>query len=262
MLDAAGVARAIVLSDAYWFDSPEYRPAQEDWAVTRAKVQAENDWTAAEAAGSGGRLVAFCSFNPLAPYALEELQRCKAGGRFAGVKLHLQMSRLDLHNRAHVARLREVFARADRLRLALTVHAQTAAPYDAAAATVFVRDVLPAAPHVPVIIAHLWGGGPFAPEPLRVYADAVARNAPGTRLLYFDVAEAALVAGGRQDVQNEIAQAIRRIGLSRILFGSDAVGGSTLPPLRAVSQFRQDIPLTSKEFSIIRSNVLPFLQLD
>jgi predicted TIM-barrel fold metal-dependent hydrolase len=260
LLDGAGIGRAIVLSDAYWFDAPTYRPAGQTWSDTYAAVRAENDWTAGEAAQSAGRLVAFCSFNPLAPYALEELQRCGSSGRFAGVKLHLQTSGVDLHDRAQVGRLREVFALADRLRLTLTVHAQTASPYDAEAATAFIRDVVPAAPHVPVIVAHLWGGGPFAAEPLRIYADAVASGAPGTRLLYFDVAEAALVAGGRKEILEQIAAAIRKIGPSRILFGSDAVGGSTLPPLRAAAQFRQDLPLTPEEFSTIAANVLPFLQ--
>jgi predicted TIM-barrel fold metal-dependent hydrolase len=205
-------------------------------------------------------LVAFCSFNPLADYALKELARCKSGGGFAGLKLHLQMSGVDLHKGADVEKVREVFATADKLGLPIIVHAQTAAEYDAAAAQTFVDKILPAAPHINVIIAHLWGGGPFAPKPLQVYVDAVGRQAPGTKNLYFDVAEAALVAGGDKEVLAQIANAIHRIGAQHILFGSDAVGGSALPPEKAAAQFRNDVPLTAEEFATIAANRLPFLR--
>ena len=260
LLDAAGIQQAVVLSDAYWFDSPSYRVAGEGSAEEYKRVQAENDWTAAEAAKSGGRLVAFCSFNPLADYALKELARCKSSGAFAGLKLHLQMSGVDLHKAADVEKVREVFATADKLGLPISVHAQTVPDYDAAAAQAFVDKILLAAPHVTVIIAHLWGGGPFAPKPLQVYVDAVSRQAPGTKNLYFDVAEVALVGDGNKERLAQIADAIRRIGAQHILFGSDAVGSSALPPEKATAQFRNDVPLTAEEFATIAANRLPFLR--
>lgn len=260
LLDAAGIQQAVVLSDAYWFDSPSYREPGESSAHEYERVRAENDWTAAEAAKSGGRLVAFCSFNPLADYALKELARCRYTGAFAGLKLHLQMSGVDLHKAADVEKVREVFAAADKLGLPITVHAQTAAAYDAAAAQAFVDRILPAAQHVTIIIAHLWGGGPFAPKPLEVYVDAVSRQAAGTKNLYFDVAEAALVANGDKEKLAQIAEAIHRIGAQHILFGSDAVGPTTLSPEKAAAQFRNDVPLTAEEFATIAANRLPFLQ--
>lgn len=260
LLDAAGIEQAVILSDAYWFDSPSHRVAGESPAKEYERVRAENDWTAAEAAKSGGRLVAFCSFNPLADYALKELARCKSGGGFAGVKLHLQMSGVDLHREADVEKVREVFATADKLGLPITVHAQTAAEYDAAAAQTFVEKILPAAPHIDVIVAHLWGGGPFAPKPLQVFVDAVSRHAPGTGNLYFDVAEAASVAGGDKERLAQIADAIRRIGARHILYGSDAVGPSALTPEKAAARFRNDVPLTAEEFATIAANRLPFLR--
>jgi uncharacterized protein len=62
-MDEAGIQRGVVLSTAYWFGSPRMRRAPGD---EQANVQAENDWTARESARFTGRLVAFCSFNPLA----------------------------------------------------------------------------------------------------------------------------------------------------------------------------------------------------
>jgi uncharacterized protein len=260
LLDTAGIGRAVLLSDAYWFDSPKYRlPGQTD-AEVYALVRAENDWTAGEAAGSGGRLVALCSFNPKASYALSEMRRCAAGGRFAGLKFHLQMSEVDLGNPADVAALRAVFAEANRLRLPIVVHAQTKTGYTRRAAETLVNQVVAAAPDIPVTIAHLWGGGALAAEPLAAYADAVAGGNPAARNLWFDVAEAALVAGGDKEKLATIAAAIRKIGPARILFGSDAVGSSTLPPARAAAQFRADVPLTEAEFAIIAGNLAPYMR--
>ncbi|HEX8173021.1 MAG TPA: amidohydrolase family protein [Thermoanaerobaculia bacterium] len=260
LLDEAGIRQAVVLSDAYWFDSPEYVWPTETPAEIYAHVRAENDWTAQQALASGGRLIAFCSFNPLADHALKELERCAAGGVFRGLKLHLQMAGVDLHDPAHVAKVRQVFAAADRLRFPIIVHAQTVTNYDRAAAQIFLDQVVSAAPHILVTIAHLWGGGPFAAEPLAVYTSAVAAGHPSTRNLYFDVAEAALVAGDSVELRQAIADAIRRIGPRRVVFGSDAVGQSALAPLAATTQFRQNIPLTEEEFATIAANVLPYLR--
>src|ERR1043165_2808035 len=80
-LDAAGIQRAAVLSAAYWFGSP-FHPNVEN---ELAKVRAENDWNADQAARYPGRLIAFMSVNPLKDYALAELERCAKSGRFKGV---------------------------------------------------------------------------------------------------------------------------------------------------------------------------------
>jgi predicted TIM-barrel fold metal-dependent hydrolase len=112
---------------------------------------------------------------------------------------------------------------------------------------------------VPVIIAHLWGGGPFARDALKVYVNAVQTRRRELSNLYFDVAESALVAGGDKKTDAEIADAIRKIGVTHVLFGSDAVGESTLAPVKAAAQFRSDIPLTPAEFATIASNHLSFL---
>src|SRR5712691_9668825 len=76
LLDSAGIRRALVLSVAYLYGSPA-RTVDDEYA----KVRAENDWTAAQAAQYPERLRAFCSFNPLKPYALDELARCSRDPR-------------------------------------------------------------------------------------------------------------------------------------------------------------------------------------
>ncbi len=111
-LDEAGIRRAVVLSDGYYFDSPKFGVAG-----SLTKVRAENDWTAQQVAQFPDRLVAFCSFNPLKDYALEELERCASSNRFTGLKLHFGMSEVDLGNPDHVRKVRAVVEAANRLRM-------------------------------------------------------------------------------------------------------------------------------------------------
>ena len=259
-LDSADIQKAVVLSDAYWFDSPDYTPVGQSEETTYARVRAENDWTADQAARSNGRLIAFCSFNPLSEHALTELARCKADRRFRGIKLHLQTSGVDLTVIEHLKKVRALFAAANAARLPIVVHAQTKKNYGPRAAQIFIDNVLTAAPDIPVTVAHLWGGGPWAPDALNVYVNAVRTRNPAMRDVYFDVAEAALVANGDAERVKAVAQAIRDIGPARIVFGSDAVGASALSPVQATAQFRKDIPLTTAEFAIIAHNVMPYVR--
>src|SRR5262245_51792912 len=64
MLDAARIERAVVLSNAYYFDPIRRGPD------AYPQVQAENDWTAQEVADFPARLIGLCSFSPLKDYAL------------------------------------------------------------------------------------------------------------------------------------------------------------------------------------------------
>jgi predicted TIM-barrel fold metal-dependent hydrolase len=253
-LDAAGIRYATVLSEAYWFDSGALRAPELTREQVMAQVRAENDWTAAQAEASGGRLLAFFSVNPLADDALDEMRRCAASHRFAGMKLHLQMSDVDLARDDDVHRLSKVFEEADRLQLPIVVHSQTRGVWGTAAARTFTQKVLPHAQHVPVTIAHLWGGGPFNAQALAVLVDFARSGAPGSQRLSFDVAEAALVANGDRKIDQQIADAIRAIGVQRIHYGSDAIGPNTLDPTDATAQFRKDIPLTPEEFDAITRN--------
>jgi uncharacterized protein len=220
-------------------------------------VQAENTWTAEQAARFPDRLIAFCSLNPVSDAAAAILRQCAADKRFKGLKLHFGNSRVDLLNADHVRRTREVFAAANRARLPIVVHARTGDDYGSAQARVLLEQVLPAAPDIPVQIAHLWGGGNFSADALAVYAEAVAARRPATRHLYFDVTDAALAANTPEMAQ-VVADRIRQIGLDRILYGSDAAFGTHPDPHGSWSAFRKGIPLSEAEFRKIAHNVAPF----
>src|SRR5206468_5080339 len=110
-------------------------------------------------------------------------------------------------------------------------------------------ELVPAAPDVPIQIAHLAGSGgysdPLVDQALKVFVEAIQRNDPRARQLWFDVTS---VAAGdpTRDQAELIASRILQLGVNRILYGSDAaVAGNT--PREAWAAFKR-LPLTDVEF--------------
>jgi predicted TIM-barrel fold metal-dependent hydrolase len=263
LLDAAGIERAVVFSVAYMYGSPKRRIEDE-----YAKVRAENDWTAAQAALYPKRLRAFCSFNPLKDYALDELKRCAASpGLRHGLKLHFGNADVQLDNAAHVARLKQVFSAANNYRMAIAVHLRASIslkrPYGPAQAQVFLEQLLPAAPDVPVQVAHLAGTGPGYDDPpsdsvMDVLAKAAGQGDPRTRNLWFDVASVA-DRGISPANAAKLVQRIRQAGPGKILYGTDSAAGDNLRPRESWEAFRK-LPLSPQELERIASNVAPYLR--
>ena len=261
LLDSAGIRRAVLLSVAYMYGSPR-RTVEDEYA----KVRAENDWTAGQAALYPKRLVAFCGFNPLKEYALEELARCAGDPRFGrGIKLHLGNSDVQLDEPAHLERLREVFRAANERRMAVVVHLRASIsrqrPYGAAQAKVFLEQVLPVATDIPVQVAHLAGTGPGYDDPpadsaVAVLAEAVERGDPRTRRLMFDVTTVVDTAISPASAAL-VARRIRQIGIERVLFGSDAAVGDNLRPRESWLAFRS-LSLTDDEIARIADNLAPY----
>jgi predicted TIM-barrel fold metal-dependent hydrolase len=263
LLDQAGIQRAVVLSIAYQFGNPN-RPAVED---EYAKVRAENDWTSQQVARFPNRLRGFCGLNPLKPYALEELTRCAKDPQLHfGLKLHFGNSDVDLDDAQHVARLRDVFQAANTNRMAIVVHMRSSVtrqrPYGVAQARVFLNRVLPAAPDVPVQIAHLAGAGgyddPAIDQALAVFVEAIAKGDTRMSHVYFD-ASGVTGLGQWMDKTNAVATRIRQLGVQRVLFGSDGAAGDNLRPREAWAAFRK-LPLSEEEFAAIASNVAPYMR--
>jgi predicted TIM-barrel fold metal-dependent hydrolase len=261
LLDAAGIRHGVLLSVAYLYGSPA-RSVEDEYA----KVRAENDWTAAEAARHPDRLRAFCSFNPLKEYALVELARCAGNSQLRhGIKLHFGNSDVQLDVPAHIEQLRRVFRAANGHRMAIVVHLRASIsrqrPYGAAQARLFLEQLLPLAPDIVVQIAHLAGSGPGYDDPpsdraMAVLADAVERRDPRTRQLWFDVATVADLDISPANAAL-LARRIRQVGVERILYGSDAAAGDTLRPRAAWAAFRR-LPLTEDEIARIAGNVAPY----
>ena len=262
MLDAAGIRRAVVLSTAYiWEQSTR---TVENAA---AKLRADNDWTSQQVGKYSDRLIGFCGINPLKDYALDELARCARDPNLRhGVKMHFGNSAVNYRNAEHIEQLRRVFRAANGYRMPIVVHMRASfslqLPYGADAARTFLNELVPAAPDVVIQVAHMAGGGgpgdQQAGQALDVFVEAFARSDARTRNLYFDASGLnALIAV--PDEATGIVTRMRRIGLDRILYGSDGAAGGNAPPRESWATFRK-LPLSDAEFRTIAANVPPYLR--
>lgn len=261
LLDAVGIRRALLLSVAYMYGSPA-RNLEDEYA----RVQAENDWNGTEAAQYPERLHAFGSFNPLKDYALDELKRCSRHPYLRrGIKLHFGNSDVQLDNPTHLEQLRRVFQSANEHEMAIVVHLRASIsrnrPFGAAQARVFLEELLPLTPDIPVQVAHLAGAGPGYDDPpshaaLAVLAEAVLQRDPRTSNLWFDVATVVDLDISPANA-GLITRRIRQVGVERTLYGSDAALGDNLRPREGWAAFRK-LPLAEEEFAQIASNVAPY----
>jgi predicted TIM-barrel fold metal-dependent hydrolase len=263
LLDDAGIQRALVLSLAYQYGNPNRPPVADEYE----QVKAENDWTAQQVAQFPARLRAFCGVDPLKDYAVAEIARCaKDPYLHYGLKLHFGNSDVNMDEPSQVAQLRRVFQSADEHKMPIVVHMHSSVtrhrPYGATEATIFLREVLPAAPHISVQIAHLSGAGgyddPSVDQALSVFIDAIRKHDPRMAHVYFDISGVAGL-GNWQDKKEVIAERIRQVGPRRILWGSDGAFGAGMTPAQALEGFNQ-LPLSAREFEIIYSNRVPYMR--
>ena len=256
-LDDAGIRYATVLSVAYWFG----RPGRE--GDRQAMTRAENDWTIAETAKYPDRLVPFCGVNPLEDYAVAELERCAANPRVTGMKIH-RNSRFDLEDPEHLRKMQEFFRAANRRGLAIVVHLR-------GEVEPWIDHVFPEAPDVPVQIAHMGSSW----EDAEKFAAAIQSRKPGTGNLYFDWTQAlpieglwthGLPGGGlggsvSPDEQARIVDIMRRIGLNRILFGSDMPLSWNPSPRDWWRRTILTLPLSDDELRDIADNLPPYIRV-
>jgi predicted TIM-barrel fold metal-dependent hydrolase len=242
-----------VLSVGYSFADERKKLSDPD-----ARTRAENDWTSAQVSASGGRLIGFCSANPLRDAALAELERCLSLPGMVGIKQHFGNSGVSLRNPAHLARMQQLFALAEWFRAPVLVHmrARGGANYGAEDAQLFLDKLMPAAPNIEVVVAHLGGSGPGYPEQndevMEAFGAAADRHDPHLGNVYFDVATNVTADTTPAD-GTLVAKRLRQIGLKHVLYGSDlsAPGGSIAAGWEI---FRTRVPLTPAELRTIARN--------
>lgn len=252
-LDAAGIQRAVVLSVGYSFADERKGFADPD-RMTRE----ENDWTSAQVAANAPRLIGFCSANPLRDAALAEVGRCLGLPGMTGIKVHMGNAGVTFRNPAHLIRMQQLMALAEERRAPVLIHmrARGGTDYGAQDATLFLDQVVPMAPSVEVIIAHLGASSPGYPaqndEVMAVFGTAAQKRDRRMRNIYVDVS--ANVTDEMTPEQGaQLAQRLRQVGLKRILYGSDlnAPGGS----VRAGWEiFRNRSGLTPAEVRLVFNN--------
>jgi predicted TIM-barrel fold metal-dependent hydrolase len=255
-LDAAGIGKAVVLSVGYSFADERKNLPNPD-SLTRA----ENDWTAAQVAGSGGRLIGFCSANPMRAAALAELERCLALPGMMGIKQHMGNGGVTLRDTSHLRRMQDVFRLAQRLGRPVLVHmrARGGANYDGQDARLFLSQVVPIAPGIEIVVAHLGYSGPGYPDAdsvMAAFGEAAERSDPSMRNVYFDVATNVTAESTPENLAR-VARRIRQVGVRRVVYGSDLS-----PPGGSIEAgweiFRDRVPLTDEEKRTIASNVASF----
>jgi predicted TIM-barrel fold metal-dependent hydrolase len=225
VLDSAGIENGVLLSFAYLFGDPQI-----DVTDAYEKVKAENDYAARQASKYPGRLIAFCSFNPLAGYAMKEMKRCAESAHLEGLKLHLANAEFDFHNREHVRTLEEVFQGAARLDLPILIHLWTGPNYGYREARIFIDEVLASTPDLPVQIAHMGSGGPVRDSSMQAFVEASAERPD---LMDGDVVfdlSASFRSPARYEgdtlrivkaLNERLLRQIQDIGVDRVVFGSD-----------------------------------------
>lgn len=255
-LDAAGIERAAVLSVAYVYGQPARSLAEE-----YARVRAENDWAARQAAEYPERLVALCSVDPLRDYALAELARCAASPEFGrGIKLQPASSGALLDDPQQVERLRRVFRSANARGMAIVLQLQETGVGEA---RLLLEQLLPHAPDVPVQVAYTGdksGARDASPQlaALAVLADAAARQDPRMRHVWVDVTAFARPGLSAGDARR-LVRRLRQVGMERVLYGSDAEIGMDVRPREAWAAFRS-LPLTDAEAARVANNVMSYLR--
>jgi predicted TIM-barrel fold metal-dependent hydrolase len=257
-LDDAGIRRGVVLSTGYWYGAPrhEFSDAEEE-----AKTRADNDWTVAQVSRHPDRLVAFCGVSALADYAAAEIARCAKLPHVKGIKTHLANAGVNLKDAEHVAKVRRLFQAANANGLAIVVHARTRGQFLPEHARIILEQILPAAPDVPIQIAHMGSAGSEPDSATAVFADAIVAKDSRARHVYFDITQTVLPDGSQTKEQlAQIATALRRIGLDRIFFGSDMTGPGGNPPPREHWKAVRKLPLTDAELRVLASNVPPYMK--
>lgn len=265
-LDSAGIERGVLLSTAYVFGSPDA-----DFEDERRRVRRENDRVARQVAEHPDRLVAFFGVNPLADYAVDEAERCASTPECVGMKLQLANSDVDLRNSGHVRELRDFFRRAGELDLAIVIHLQTRREdFGRRDVEAFVDEVIPAAPDIPVQVAHMGGNSRFDSATVRSFdalADAMEEHPERMDDVYFDMGlvpfpeQRARGDTARQRIyrrwNRRFAEAVRRVGPDRVVFGTDYPEAR---PGQYARRLRQSLPLTPAEIQDLFDDRAPYLE--
>ena len=257
-LDDAGIRRGVVLSTAYWYGNPRHRFSD---AEAAAKTRADNDWTVAQVSRHPERLVAFCGVTVLADHAPAEIARCASLPGVKGIKTHFANASVDLKNPEHVAKVKRFFQAANANRMAVVAHVRTRGEWLPEHARIVLEQILPAAPDIPIQLAHMGSSSGQPDAATAVFADAIVARDPRVRNLYFDITQTVLPDDSQSKEElAQMADVFRRIGLERIFFGTDMTGPGGNPPPREHWKAVRKLPLTDAELRVLAANVPPYLR--
>lgn len=255
------LAAVVLVPMAHLYGIPDFTVGLViDAEEAHRRVRRENAYVSSVAARFGDRAVALCSVPALAAWAVDDLRWCRDSLGVAGIKLHLASSQVDLREPAHLARLAEIAAFAERSELPILLHVDpqrrghTVAHVRALAERMFAPF-----PNLVVVIAHLGGSGGYGPWTRSVFATLRdwrrdAERDGRRRHLYFELSAVVLEAESEEvppttEAELEMLRTdLRAMGLDRVLFGSDY---PVFDPLRGQQALLERLRLTSDEVNQI-----------
>ena len=258
LLDAAGMQKAFVLSNAYGWGSDMLPVGDDELDLVRW----ENEFTAREAAIAPDRLTTFYSINPLKDYALEEMERCHQDLKMPGLKMHFTNSGVDIRNEEHRQKVKNVLNKAAQLGSPALIHFRSRLPdFGKQDAEIFVKEVFKGIPNLRVQMAHIgsWGGydeNTF--DIFNAFLDVFDEEPKLERdNFYFDISAVvldkpmAIMQPPTDEQLEQLVGLLRRYGLDHILFGSDWFA---FKPGEYKDLLLERLPLTAEEFEIMFTN--------
>lgn len=263
--------QVLLLPMAHFYGNDEFRGGLRlSEADERTRVSGENDHVAREARRWPGRAAALCAVDFRRPYAWDELRRCRKQLASPGVKLHLGSARADLRSAETLAALARLAAWAEAERLLLLLHFDPQRPgLERADVERFLATVLAPHPELELLVAHLGGSGGYSAWPravLGAFSDWLAveeRAGRPRRSLRLEVSAALLEKESEGVPATSEAEALalgddlRRLGLARVLFGSDY---PVFDPWRQAELLGQRAGLTRDELARLLANRAPLLE--
>ncbi|MBI2886951.1 MAG: amidohydrolase [Chloroflexi bacterium] len=196
------------------------------------RVIRRNEWTCQVAQEHSDKIVAYVGIDPVEDAATmaSDLEACHQRGA-RGIKLHTCVQRVAPNDR----RLWPGYEALQRLGMAVLSHCGPfeGIEFDASRPKLFeeaARDF----PNLTLVLAHC-GGQPYYDE-----AVELAQRCPN---VYFDCTGVVDGSGRRATSDQEIVALFRRIGLERIMFGSDWAFRDPMPDVHRVER----LPLSTEE---------------
>lgn len=250
-----GTNRLNLVSMAYLYGHPEFGKVENELEL----VKAENDYLIRVKKKSPKTIKAYCGINPLKDYALEESERCRKTLKADGIKLHFNASQVYLTELEHLKKVKLIFEFAANNKLPVLLHFDNShRKFGEPDIKLLADEILAKIKPLKLQIAHFGTSGGFSQKTKDVLDAFIKQFETNAKLkkhkILFDISAVALdkdsdgVSKLTDEQFAELAGYIRKLGLKRIVFGTDY-------PLYSVEEYliilKEKVALTKSEINLV-----------
>lgn len=225
----SGCGKMKLISMAYVFSSEEFGGGSKD-AIDRMRT--ENDYLAALKSKYPDRISAYYGIDPLQANAVDEIQRCHKTLKLDGIKLHGNASQIYLTEPVHLQKVKMVFRYASDHKIPVLLHFDNSHPkFGERDVRLLADSVLHGLAFVDLQIAHFGTSGGFTQKTKNVLDAFIGlfneKHPISTQNIKFDISAVCLdkdsdgVSKLTEAEFLELAGYVRKLGLNRIVFGTD-----------------------------------------